>query len=454
MYTTTPSVQLPAGIENHFRGSVDKMQPPPVHHSSSTKGARTHVEFTVDAYLQIPNHAGEPTELDSFGSSGSRCRSLASKYKPKETEKSDALEDPKEYIDTTVAQLFYTTNVFYNIHHRYFSFFYLSSIRGSSRFLGQMSLRRGGWKLPVAHLWSRWLRKRHVSPKIVQAAINLHEDPSTFRTPPPSPFNRDGDLDASIIIIELTHNLSTRLTGRPLTFCCLGWGKSGGMGEGWRDFLATTIHVDKICFDYGVVSSAANRDSGLGDYVYSPNITVNPLMRTGPLQRVAATESRRLITPLVPNHGDSLSIQLVLNGVKLQPCRSTLFQDRDTIISAEQVLTGGETVYTLRPGFAEGGLGLDARIEGQWATEDYREGSANQESSLPVNFLMSVHMVFEWRFRICKLEPPPVLPPPRADTQPVPPYPSEWDVGLGMLEEMASLVPLYANTPVPTPGRP
>jgi extracellular elastinolytic metalloproteinase len=47
-----------------------------------------------------------------------------------------------------------------------------------------------------------------------------------------TPF-RDGDLEAGIVIHELSHGLSTRMTGGPLNSGCLGWGESGGMGEGW-----------------------------------------------------------------------------------------------------------------------------------------------------------------------------------------------------------------------------
>lgn len=43
----------------------------------------------------------------------------------------------------------------------------------------------------------------------------------------------DGDFEAGIVIHELTHGLSTRLTGGPKNSGCLGWGEAGGMGEGW-----------------------------------------------------------------------------------------------------------------------------------------------------------------------------------------------------------------------------
>ena len=48
---------------------------------------------------------------------------------------------------------------------------------------------------------------------------------------------RDGDLEAGIVIHELSHGISTRLTGGPANSGCLGWGESGGMGEGWGGML-------------------------------------------------------------------------------------------------------------------------------------------------------------------------------------------------------------------------
>jgi len=64
----------------------------------------------------------------------------------------------------------------------------------------------------------------------------------------------------------------------------------------------------------------------------------------------------------VPKHGNSLIVQLVLNGMKLQICRPSFFQARDAIIEADQVLTGGENFCTLWEGFAEKGLGTDATV--------------------------------------------------------------------------------------------
>ncbi|CAE6455386.1 unnamed protein product [Rhizoctonia solani] len=224
-----------------------------------------------------------------------------------------------------------------------------------------------------------------------------------------SPY-RDGDLEAGIVIHELTHGLSTRLTGGPANSGCLGWGESGGMGEGWGDFLATTIRSTKQYKDFPMGSWAANEINGIRNYVYSTNITVNPstyktLDKPGYWGVHAIGEvwaeilwvvSQRMIAkhgysntlfppqpledgtvpigdfyrpqimgkPLVPKHGNTLMTQLVISGMKLQPCRPSFFDARDAIIQADELLTGGENFCELWAGFASRGVGTDASLRG------------------------------------------------------------------------------------------
>jgi len=64
----------------------------------------------------------------------------------------------------------------------------------------------------------------------------------------------------------------------------------------------------------------------------------------------------------IPKHGNSLIIQLVLNAMKLQPCRPSFFEARDAIIQADQLLTGGENFCELWDGFSQRGLGEDAKV--------------------------------------------------------------------------------------------
>ncbi len=66
--------------------------------------------------------------------------------------------------------------------------------------------------------------------------------------------DRDGDFESGIIIHEYAHGISTRLTGGPANSGCLGWGESGGMGEGWGDFFATILRMNSSTTRHDVFS--------------------------------------------------------------------------------------------------------------------------------------------------------------------------------------------------------
>lgn len=62
----------------------------------------------------------------------------------------------------------------------------------------------------------------------------------------------------------------------------------------------------------------------------------------------------------VPTSGRTLAMKLVLEGMKLQPCRPTLLQARDAIIDADLLLTQGDNYCEIWKGFAKRGLGTNA----------------------------------------------------------------------------------------------
>jgi extracellular elastinolytic metalloproteinase len=80
---------------------------------------------------------------------------------------------------------------------------------------------------------------------------------------------RDGDLEAGIVIHELTHGLSMRLTGGPANSACLTLGEGGGMGEGWGDFFATTIRSTEKYRDFPIGSWVSNQVGGIRSHLYS-----------------------------------------------------------------------------------------------------------------------------------------------------------------------------------------
>jgi len=362
---------------------------------------------------------GRNNYLYNYRPDGGKDLNFDYKYDPKETTSGDALEEAKKYIDTTVTQLFYTSNMVHDLYYRYG----FDEISGNFQ---QHNFGRGGQENDGV---------------IANAQDGSGYNNANFMTPPDgqngrcrmylwntaNPY-RDGDLEAGIVIHELSHGLSTRLTGGPANSGCLGWGESGGMGEGWGDFLATTIRSTSNYSDYSMGEWAANRVGGIRNYVYSLDKAINPstyktLDKPGYWGVHAIGEvwaqilwvvSQRLIAehgfsdtlfppepaedgsipegdfyrprefdlngkpkPLVPKHGNTLIVQLVLNGMKLQPCRPSFFDARDAIIQADKILTGGENYCTLWRGFASRGLGPDARVDGRtpWGggvrTDDY-----------------------------------------------------------------------------------
>ena len=121
-------------------------------------------------------------------------------------------------------QLFYTGNMIHDLYYRYG----FDEVAGNFQ---QHNFGRGGEEGDAV---------------IMNAQDGSGFNNANFMTPPDgqngrcrmylwntaNPY-RDGDLEAGIVIHELSHGLSTRLTGGPANSGCLGWGESGGMGEGW-----------------------------------------------------------------------------------------------------------------------------------------------------------------------------------------------------------------------------
>ncbi|KAI0288984.1 extracellular elastinolytic metallo proteinase [Russula brevipes] len=348
------------------------------------------------------NWEGQYSWLQNYRPDGGKQLIFNYTYHPKPANKSDSLDEAKKYINTTVTQLFYTSNLVHDLYYRYG----FDEVSGNFQ---QHNFGRGGEEGDAV---------------IANAQDGSGFNNANFMTPPDgqngrcrmylwntaNPY-RDGDLEAGIVIHELSHGLSIRLTGGPANSGCLGWGESGGMGEGWGDFLATTIRSNAVYSDYPMGAWAANRDKGIRNYPYSLNKTINPstyktLDKPGYWGVHAIGEvwaemlwvvSQRLIakhgfieslfpplpledgtipvgdfyrttdasTQLVPKHGNSLVVQLVLNAMKLQQCRPGFIESRDAIIQADQVLTGGENFCDLWLAFAEKGLGIDSRVDGR-----------------------------------------------------------------------------------------
>ncbi|CAE6538095.1 unnamed protein product [Rhizoctonia solani] len=301
------------------------------------------------------------------------------------------------YVDLSVTQLFYTSNMVHDLYYRYG----FNERAGSFQ---QDNLGRGGHGndsiIPATQDGSGFNNAYFMAPPDGQHG-RCHMFIWNYMIP-----YRDGSLDAGIVIHELSHGLSSRLTGGPDNAGCLPWSESAGMAEGWGDFLAATIRSTKDYRDYAIGGWASNQINGVRKYIYSNNTMVNPStygslddpeawglhsigevwaeilwvvmqgmiekhgysstlfppapMENGtiPTGNFYRAESRR--GQLVPKHGNTLMLQLVITGMKLQPYCPSFFDARDAIIVADKTLTGGENLCSLWHGFSSRGLGKDA----------------------------------------------------------------------------------------------
>ena len=288
--------------------------------------------------------------------------------------------NPKDYIDAAVTNLFYWNNIIHDVFHRY-------GFDEKAGNFQENNFGRGG---------------KGGDAVIANAQDGSGFNNANFATPPDGqrgkmrmyvwntaePF-RDGDLESGIVVHEYAHGISTRLTGGPANSGCLGWGEAGGMGEGWGDFFATVLRMSpSTTRDKNfMMGDYCNNGEGIRRYAYSVDKDTNPetyavMDKPGywgvhAKGEVWAEMLFEVYWNLVekhgftsdwysasPEHGNTLAIQLVIDGMKLQPCRPTFIQARDAILQADQVLTGGKNVCEIWKGFAKRGLGVGAKVDG------------------------------------------------------------------------------------------
>ncbi|EEP78692.1 extracellular elastinolytic metalloproteinase [Uncinocarpus reesii 1704] len=293
---------------------------------------------------------------------------------------STSMSPPTSYKDASITQLFYTANTFHD----------LTYLLGFTERAGNFEVNnnnQGG---------------RGNDFVILNAQDGSGVNNANFATPPDgqpgrmrmytwnrSQPNRDGCFEAGIVIHEYAHGLSNRLCGGPANSRCLSALESGGMGEGWGDFLATAIRLkanDTRRTSYTMGEWASNQRGGIRQYPYSTSTTTNPLVyttvnrynRVHDIGTVWATMLYEVLWNLIDKHGKNdgprpefrngvptdgkyLTMKLVIDGMALMPCNPNFVQARDAIIDADEALTGGQNKCEIWAGFAKRQLGTGAR---------------------------------------------------------------------------------------------
>ena len=201
--------------------------------------------------------------------------------------------------------------------------------------------------------------------------------------------NRDSDLDAGIVAHEYCHGLSNRLTGGRLTTSCLSGNQQAG--EGWSDLCSlffTAAASDTATTARGVgtyVMFEPVTGPGIRPYPYTTDMSVNPLtygdLTTNTLSiphgvgTVWATAVWEMYWALVGQYGfdpdfyagtggNNVAIQLVVDGLKLQPCNPTFLDARDAILAADVANNAGANECLIWTAFAKRGMGYSAQDGG------------------------------------------------------------------------------------------
>jgi len=174
----------------------------------------------------------------------------------------------------------------------------------------------------------------------------------------------DGDFDTSVIFHENTHGLSNRLVGGGSTGCLFGL-QSGGMGEGWSDFMAASFLDNPVIGAY--VSGNATAGVRLFSMANSPltyhdveTEALSEVHDVGELWAATLWDLRNGVNG-VGALGVAVTEQLVVSGMKLTPCSPTMLQARDAILQADVNINAGANRCTIFAAFAHRRMGAGAQ---------------------------------------------------------------------------------------------
>ena len=207
----------------------------------------------------------------------------------------------------------------------------------------------------------------------------------------------DASLDNEIIAHEYGHGISNRLTGGGNNTGCLN--NAEQMGEGWSDYLGLIITMkvgDQADDGRGMATYSSGQGldgGGIRQYKYSRDMTENPLTYSdlpatgGQVHAVGtiwATVLWDLTWDLIDVYGydedmfngtggNNIAMQLVLDGMKLQPCAPGFESGRDAIIEADELAYDGENKCLIWETFARRGLGSSAT---QGSSSSVTDGTA------------------------------------------------------------------------------
>lgn len=210
---------------------------------------------------------------------------------------------------------------------------------------------------------------------------------------------KDSDFDNGIIAHEYGHGISNRLTGGPSDTDCLY--NEEQMGEGWSDWfgLMLTIEEGDLPEDVrgigtfvngqtatggGIRPAPYSTDFSINGFTYEDTNNENGVSEPHGIGFVWATMLWDLTWAFIDEYGydsdlyngtggNNMVMQLVIDGLKLQPCTPGFIDGRDAILLADQLLYDGENQCMIWSVFANRGLGVSADQGSPWSRVDQTE---------------------------------------------------------------------------------
>lgn len=287
----------------------------------------------------------------------------------------DFSQHPSTFQDASTAQVFYMNNVIHDVMYHY------GFDEASGNFQSNNYGNGGAEGDPVdANVQIlNWCNATFGTP-------SDGSDPtmSLYICTSPNP-DRDVGFDTGVVIHEFGHGISNRLTGGPGTTACLD--NLEQAGEGWSDFygmVLTMRSTDTATTNRGVATYSLTGgppgSTGIRLAPYNTNFAVNSYTYGDTVTMGSGQQHARgfvfntilweVLWELIDAHGfdpdvynasgtagNQVMIQLVTEGLKLQPCSPGFVDVRDAIIQADLNLYGGAHLLPLWTGFARRGLG-------------------------------------------------------------------------------------------------
>lgn len=234
--------------------------------------------------------------------------------------------------------------------------------------------------------------------------------------------DRDSDIDAGIIAHEYGHGISNRLTGGPSSTSCLN--NEEQMGEGWSDWQTLFLHAapsDTATTQRPIGAYSVFEPSntpgfiGIRRFPYTTDNAVNtdtyatvatfPLNTSGnpiPVHNIGSVWAEMLwemywnivgLDGFDPDvyfgtGGNNVAHQLVMDGMKLQPCSPGFVDGRNAILAADVADYDGDHECAIWTAFAERGLGANAS---QGVSTSYTDGTQgfNLPTQCQSNYIFS-----------------------------------------------------------------